>query len=316
MYDADPDKHIVTIGGTLGLGKRLSWPDDYFSIYGEVAYRHYSLKNWQYFDLQTGNANNLSFGVTWSRNSTDNPFYTRRGSMFALSLQATPPYSLFKDNTRVNALVEKFKNRPPSDPTPQERIEYQEMQQDLFRWVEYYKTEFKTKLFTPVSANQKLILMTRVEYGFLGYYDRNRRSPFERYYVGGDGMSGMGSTYATTTVSLRGYSNGSLTPIVNGRQMGNMYTKLSLELRYPLMLQPMSTIYALAFADAGNAWSEFNQFNPFELKRSIGGGIRVFLPMIGLLGVDYGYGFDSVTDYYGRKQKGGANFHLIIGQEF
>ena len=309
-YDPDPDKHIVTIGGAVGLGKRLSWPDDYFSIYGEVAYRHYNLKNWQYFDLQTGSANNLSFGVTWSRNSTDNPFYTRRGSMFSLSLQATPPYSLFTDNTRTNALIEKFRNSPPN--TPQEHDEYLEMQQDLFRWVEYYKTEFKTRLFTPVSADQKLILMTRVEYGFLGYYDRNRRSPFERYYVGGDGMSGTGSTYATTTVSLRGYSNGSLTPIVNGRMMGNLYTKLSLELRYPLMLQPMSTIYALAFADAGNAWSEFNQFNPFQLKRSVGAGIRVFLPMIGLLGVDYGYGFDPARG----GQKGGGNFHLIIGQEF
>ena len=312
-YDADPDKYIMTIGGTVGLGKRLSWPDDYFSIYGEVAYRHYSLQNWSYFDLQTGKANNLSLGVTWSRNSTDNPFYTRRGSMISLSLQATPPYSLFSDNTRTYALIEKYRNNPLGiSSTSQERDEYLEMQQDLFRWVEYYKTEFKAKLFTPVSTDQKLILMTRVEYGFLGYYDRNRRSPFERYYVGGDGMSGTGGTYATTTVSLRGYRNGSLTPYVNNRQMGNMYTKLSLELRYPLMLKPMSTIYALAFADAGNAWSEFNQFNPFDLKRSIGAGVRIFLPMIGLLGVDYGYGFDYAQD----RQKGGANFHLIIGQEF
>ncbi len=159
--------------------------------------------------------------------------------------------------------------------------------------------------------------MTRAEYGFLGYYDKNRRSPFERYYVGGDGMSGTSSTYANTTVSLRGYKNGSLTPVVNRRQAGNIYTKLSLELRYPLMLQPMSTIYVLAFADAGNAWSEFNQFNPFDLKRSAGAGVRIFLPMIGLLGVDYGYGFDSVMDYStGRMSKGGGNFHLVIGQEF
>ena len=313
-YDADPDKRIITIGGAIGLGRRLSWPDDYFSLYGEIAYRHYSLNNWEYFELQTGKANNLSLGVTWSRNSTDNPFFTRRGSIFSLSLQATPPYSLFKDNTRVNALVEKFAGRHPSTLSQQEYEEYLEMQQELFRWVEYYKVEFKSRIFSPVSPDQKLILMTRAEYGFLGYYDRNRRSPFERYYVGGDGMSGASSTYATTTVSLRGYSNGSLTPInpVTRRQNGNMYSKLSLELRYPLMLQPMSTIYALAFADAGNAWSEFSQFNPFELKRSAGVGVRVFLPMIGLLGVDYGYGFDR--DINGRK--GGSNFHLVIGQEF
>jgi len=314
MYDADPDKHIVTLGGAVGLGRRLSWPDDYFSIYGEVAYRHYSLKNWDYFDLQTGKANNLSFGVTWSRNSTDNPFFTRRGSMFSLSLQATPPYSLFKDNSRVNALVDQFRGKQPETFTSQDWEEYFEMQQELFRWVEYYKTEFKTRIFTPVSRDEKLVLMTRAEYGFLGYYDKNRRSPFERYYVGGDGMSGASSTYATSTVSLRGYANGSLTPIdpIWRRQNGNMYTKLSLELRYPLMLQPMSTIYILAFADAGNAWSEFNQFNPFELKRSTGGGVRIFLPMIGLIGVDYGYGFD----YARNGQKGGSNFHLVIGQEF
>ncbi len=311
MYEADPDKHIVTVGGAIGLGRRLSWPDDYFSIYGEIAYRHYNLKNWEYFDLQTGNANNLSFGITWSRNSTDNPLFTRKGSMFSLSLQLTPPYSLFKNNSRINALVDKFAGRQPQ---AEEHEEYLEMQQELFRWVEYYKTEFKTKIFTPLSPNEKLILMTRAEYGFLGYYDKNRRSPFERYYVGGDGMSGTSSTYANTTVSLRGYHNGSLTPYdpVSMRQNGNMYTKLSLELRYPLMLQPMSTIYVLTFADAGNAWSEFNQFNPFDLKRSAGAGVRVFLPMIGLIGVDYAYGFDNARD--GRK--GGSNFHLVIGQEF
>ncbi|MDR1729893.1 MAG: BamA/TamA family outer membrane protein [Prevotellaceae bacterium] len=314
IYEADPDKHIVTLGGAIGLGRRLSWPDDYFSIYGEVAYRHYNLKNWEYFDLQTGKANNLSFGITWSRNSTDNPFFTRTGSMFSLLLQATPPYSLFKDNSRVNALVNKFKDRHPRDLTPGEHEEYLEMQQELFRWVEYYKTEFKARLFTPLSPDQKLVLMTRAEYGFLGYYNKNRRSPFERYYMGGDGMSGASSTYATSTVSLRGYKNGSITPydLVSGRQNGNMYTKLSLELRYPLMLQPMSTIYILAFADAGNAWSEFHQFNPFDLKRSAGAGVRVFLPMIGLIGVDYGYGFDYARD----GERGGSNFHLVIGQEF
>ena len=312
MYEADPDKHIVTLGGSVGLGRRLSWPDDYFSLYGEVAYRHYDLLNWQYFDLQTGKANNLSFGVTWSRNSTDNPYFTRRGSMFSLMLQITPPYSLFSDNSKTDALVDKYKTVKPS--TNEEYEEYLDMRQDLFRWIEYYKTEFKSKIFTPLSPNQKLVLMTRAEYGFLGYYNRNRRSPFERYYVGGDGMSGFSSTYATTTIPLRGYSNGSLTPFdpITGRQMGNMYTKLSMELRYPLMLQPMSTIYALVFADAGNAWSEFNQFNPFELKRSTGGGVRVFLPMIGLIGVDYGYGFDNMRN--GRK--GGGNFHLVIGHEF
>lgn len=307
-YEADPDEYIVTVGAAVGVGTRLSWPDDYFSIYAELAYRHYSLNNWSYFELQTGDANNFSAAVTFSRNSLDNPYYTRRGSAFSLMLQATPPYSKFTDNSKTDELVAKYKNGTISND------EYKTMQQDLFRWVEYYKTEFKAKMFTPLSSNQKLVLMTRAEYGFLGYYNENRRSPFERYYVGGDGMSGYSSTYASTTVSLRGYENGSLTPRdpISGRQAGNIYTKLSMELRYPVMLQPTSTIYLLAFADAGNSWNEFNEFNPFDLKRSVGGGIRIFLPMIGLIGVDYGYGFDRDVD----NKKGGGNLHLIIGQEF
>ena len=312
-FASDPDKYITTLGGAVGLGKRLAWPDDYFSIYYELAYRHYDLKNWSYFDLETGQANNLSLGITLSRNSLDNPYYTRRGSVLSLSFQATPPYSAFngKNNKRLEAQLEKYGDG--SYVSNEDYTDYLDMQQELFRWVEYYKTEFKAKLFTPLSSDQKLVLMTRVEYGFLGYYDKDRRSPFERYYIGGDGMTGSSSTYATTSVGLRGYGNGSLTPRdAKNRTMGNLYTKLSMELRYPLMLQPTSTIYLLTFMDAGNAWSEFNDFDPFSLKRSVGAGVRVFLPMIGLIGVDYGYGFD--TPYVAGE--GGSNFHLVIGQEF
>lgn len=311
-YASDPDKYITTLGGAVGLGKRLPWPDDYFSIYYELAYRHYDLQNWSYFDLETGKANNLSFGVTLSRNSIDNPYYTRRGSSFSLSVQATPPYSAFKgENSKLKAQIAKYGDG--SNVSGEDYTDYLDMQQELYRWVEYYKTEFKAKLFTPLSSDQKLVLMTRVEYGFLGYYDKDRRSPFERYYVGGDGMTGSSSTYATTSIGLRGYGNGSLTPRDSkNRTMGNLYTKLSLELRYPLMLQPTSTIYLLTFMDAGNAWSEFNDFDPFNLKRSVGAGVRIFLPMIGLIGVDYGYGFDN--PYVANE--GGSNFHLVIGQEF
>ena len=308
-YDADPDKYIVTVGGAVGVGTRLNWPDDYFTIYGEVAYRHYTLKNWSYFDMQNGDANNLSFGVTWGRNSLDNPYFTRRGSNISLSLRATPPYSVFRDNSRTNSLVERYRSGDKLS-----EHEYNDMQQDLFRWVEYYKTEFKAKLFTPLTPNQNLVLMTRAEYGFLGYYDEYRRSPFERYYVGGDGTTGSSSTYATTAVGVRGYGNGSLTPRdpISGRMAGNIYSRLSVELRYPLMMQPTSTIYVLAFADAGNAWTDFDQFNPFQLKRSVGVGARIFLPMLGLLGVDYGYGFDDAV----LRNENGSNFHLVIGQEF
>jgi len=308
-YDADPDKYIVTLGAAVGLGTRLSWPDDYFTIYGEVAYRHYKLQNWDYFEMSDGVANNLNFGVTFARNSLDNPYFTHRGSNFSLSLRATPPYSVFKDNKQTYDLYRRYRNGGSLS-----EDEYMSMQQDLYRWVEYYKTELKAKIFTPLTPDQKLVLMTRAEYGFLGYYNKNRRSPFERYYVGGDGTSGTSSTYATTAVAMRGYKNGSLTPRdpVTNRQAGNLYTRLSAELRYPLMLQPTSTIYVLAFADAGNAWQEFGDFDPFDLKRSVGIGARIFLPMLGLIGVDYGYGFDE-TLYKGDNH---SNFHLVIGQEF
>lgn len=309
-YDVDPDKYIVTLGGAVGIGTRLSWPDDYFTLYGELAYRHYKLQNWSYFDMQTGHANNLNLGVTFARNSLDNPYYTHRGSHLSLSLRATPPYSLFKDNKDVNELVRKYRSQTQT----LTEDEYNYMQQELFRWVEYYKTEFKANLFTPLTNDQKLVLRTRAEYGFLGYYDSYRRSPFERYYVGGDGTTGSSSTYATTSIGLRGYENGSLTPRdpINGRYAGNLYTKLSMELRYPLLLQPTTTIYVLAFADAGNAWRDFSDFDPFDLKRSLGVGVRIFLPMLGLIGVDYGYGFDQAV----TKNANGSNFHLVIGQEF
>ena len=312
---ADPNKYIMTIGGSVGIGKRLNWPDDFFSIYGELAYRHYALQKWSLLEITDGHANNLSLSCTWSRNSIDNPYYTRRGSKLSLMLQMTPPYSLFKNNDRVSELVTRYRNGSDDD---QRRglseTEYAEMQEELYKWVEYYKVEFKAQTFTPLSANQKLVLMTRMEYGFLGYYNEKRRSPFERYYVGGDGMTGYSSTYATTAIKIRGYKNGSLTPTdpISDRQAGNLYSRLSLELRYPVMMESTTTIYLLAFADAGNAWMDFKNFNPFDLKRSVGAGIRIFLPMLGLIGVDWGYGFDEpyVTG------EGGHNFHFVIGQEF
>ncbi|MEE3485478.1 MAG: POTRA domain-containing protein [Bacteroidales bacterium] len=312
---ADPNKYIMTIGGSVGIGKRLNWPDDFFSIYGELAYRHYALQKWSLLEITDGHANNLSLSCTWSRNSIDNPYYTRRGSKLSLMLQMTPPYSLFKNNDRVSELVTRYRNGSDDD---QRRglseTEYAEMQEELYKWVEYYKVEFKAQTFTPLSANQKLVLMTRMEYGFLGYYNEKRRSPFERYYVGGDGMTGYSSTYATTAIKIRGYKNGSLTPTdpISDRQAGNLYSRLSLELRYPVMMESTTTIYLLAFADAGNAWMDFKNFNPFDLRRSVGAGIRIFLPMLGLIGVDWGYGFDEpyVTG------EGGHNFHFVIGQEF
>lgn len=311
-YDSDPDKYIRTLGASVGIGKRLKWPDDYFSLYYEFAYRHYTLKDWSYFMLHNGNANNLRFGITWARNSIDNPYYTRRGSTISLSLQATPPYSKFIKNEKADRLLLKKEDGSLTSE------EAETLKQELFKWVEYYKTEFKAKLFTPLSPKQKLVLLTRAEYGFLGYYDKNHKSPFERYYVGGDGTSGTSSTYALTTVTLRGYDNGMLTPREqfysgdNSQYAGNLYSKISFELRYPLMLEQAATIYVLTFAEAGNAWKNFKDFNPLDLKRSVGAGVRIFMPMLGLLGVDYGYGFDK--DISGVK--GGHQCHIVIGQEF
>lgn len=311
----DRDKYIMTLGGSVGIGKRLKWPDDYFSMYWDFSFRHYSLQNWTYLDISDGSANNLSVSATWSRNSLDNPFYTRKGSKVSLMAQLTPPYSAFKDNSRVNSLVDRFRDGDANEEyRGLSEDEYLEMQQELYRWIEYYKLEFKMQTFTPLSSNQKLVLMTRAEYGFLGYYDEYRKSPFERYYVGGDGMTGYSYTYATSAIKLRGYDNGSLTPKdpITRRDAGNLYSRLSLELRYPVMLESTTTIYVLAFADAGNAWSEIKDFNPFNLKRSLGVGARVYLPMIGLIGVDWGYGFDTPYEV----GAGGSNFHFVIGQEF
>lgn len=288
----DPDQNFQQIGVALGFGKRLSWPDDYFTFSAELSYQRYMMKDWKYFIISNGSSNNLSLNLTLSRNSIDNPVYTRRGSQFSLSLGITPPYSLLGEDKKIDYT-------DPKVPLSKK-----------FKWVEYHKWKFKARTFTPISPNEKLVLATRVEYGFLGQFNKNKKSPFETFYMGGDGMSGYSSTYLTETIALRGYENGSLTPY--GRD-GYAYSRLGVELRYPLMLQPSSTIYALSFLEAGNAWNDVKNFNPFDLKRSAGAGVRILLPMIGMLGIDWAYGFDKV---FGTRDHGGSQFHFIIGQEF
>ena len=295
-YGTEYDKNVYmhTLGVSVGYGTRLTWPDDYFTLYGELSYQRYMLKNWfeQYYGFATGNTNNLSLGLTISRNSIDNPIYTRRGSAVTLSVKATLPYSAFNPNTDYENM------------TLVQRSE----------WVEYHKWKFNAKFFVPLTRDNKLVLMARAEYGFLGYYNKNKKSSFERFYVGGDGTSGYVNP-GTEMISMRGYSAGSLTPY-NGQGYfgynGNLYTKLTVEFRYPLLLNQSTNIWALAFLEAGNCWGEFKNFNPFDLKRSAGVGVRVYLPMFGLLGVDWGWGFDR--DQTG--QPGGSQFHFILGQEF
>jgi len=292
----DPDKYVKMMGVSLGWGKRLRWPDDYFQLSVELAFTRYSLKNWQYFLVTNGNCNNLNFGITLSRVSTDNQLFPRRGSEFSASVTLTPPWSAFDNKDYKNLATD----RNASD--------FLQQQQEKYRWIEYHKWKFRSKTYTALTGGQKcLVLMTRVELGLLGSYNKDKKSPFETYYMGGDGMSGYSTGYAEETIGLRGYENGSLTPY--GYE-GYAYDRLSLEIRYPFLLGN-TTIYGLGFAEAGNAWNDVKKFNPFDMKRSAGLGVRIFLPMVGLMGIDWAYGFDKV---FGRK--GGSQFHFILGQEF
>ena len=295
----DPSKYVMLFGLTVGWGKRLRWPDDWFMLSAELSYTRYMLKNWQYFLMSNGNCNNINLGLTLSRNSTDNPIYPRKGSEFVLNATITPPYSAF------------IKKDYGSLATNPNSATYNKEMQEKYRWIEYHKWKFKGRTFTALSGQEKcFVLMTRVEFGILGHYNKNKRSPFETFYVGGDGTSGYSTTYATETIGMRGYDNGSLTP---RGESGYAYDRFSVELRYPIILSNSTNLFALAFAEGGNAWSDIKKFNPLDMKRSVGVGARIFLPMVGLLGIDWAYGFDSV---FGSKTYAGSHFHFILGQEF
>ena len=299
----DPDKYIELIGVSLGWGKRLRWPDDWFTLSMQLAYQRYMLKNWSYFIMSNGNANNLNLTLSLSRNSSDNQLFPRHGSEFSASVTVTPPWSMWdgKDYERLSNIYTS-ELRKTTIVTDKARA----AQEEKYHWVEYHKWKFKSKTYTALSGGQKcFVLMTRVEFGMLGSFNKNKKSPFETFYMGGDGMSGY-SSYAQETIGLRGYENGSLTS--NGD--GYAYDRFSLELRYPFLLGN-TTIYGLGFVEAGNAWQDVKKFNPFDMKRSAGLGVRIFLPMVGLMGIDWAYGFDKVSG-----EKGGSQFHFILGQEF
>lgn len=295
----DPDSYIKWFGLSLGWGKRLRWPDDYFQASAELSYTRYMLKNWDYFLITNGSCNNIALTLALSRNSTDNQIYPRRGSEFYLSVSATPPYSLFDDKDYANLATNYYSST------------YDDECEIKYKWIEYHKWKFKLRTYTSLSKKVKCpVLMTRIEFGLLGSYNHNKKSPFETFYVGGDGMSGYSTTYATETIGLRGYDNGALTP---SGYSGYAYDRFTLELRYPLMLQGSTNIYALTFVEGGNAWTSVRSFNPFDMKRSAGVGVRIFLPMVGLLGIDWAYGFDDV---FGSSSYSGSQFHFILGQEF
>ena len=302
----DDDKYIKLFGASIGWGKRLRWPDDYFQLGLQLSYTRYMLRDWSYFIISNGNCNNINLGITLSRTSTDNQLFPRRGSEFLASVTLTPPWSVFDNKNYATLATAETYN------TDVDR--YNAELQDKYRWIEYHKWKLKTKSYTALSGGQKcFVLMTRVELGLLGSYNKDKKSPFETFYVGGDGMSGYSSGYAEETIGLRGYDNGSLTPY---RAEGYAYDRFTLELRYPFMLGN-TTIYGLGFLEAGNAWANASDFNPFKMKRSAGLGVRIFLPMVGLMGIDWAYGFDEVyTNQSGATNRGGSNFHFILGQEF
>ncbi|MCL2597115.1 MAG: outer membrane protein assembly factor BamA [Paludibacter sp.] len=302
----DPNKYIQTIVGSIGYGKRLKWPDDYFTFYGELSYQLYTMSEWPYMGLYDENNklvtdgvfNNPAIGLTISRSSVMNPIYPRNGSTFSLSLKITPPYSLIngKDYTKIP-----FAER--------------------YRFIEYHKWKFSAKTFSSLDSKEKFVLMLRSEFGYLGYYNKYARSPFETFMLGGDGMSAYSGAYTMGMeyIPLRGYDAGSPFVVPSGAQgsassaSSYVYDKFTLEIRYPLMLgQNNTTLWALGFAEAGNSFFSIKDYNPFNLVRSAGVGVRIFLPMFGLLGIDWAYGFDQTP---GTTKPSGSHFHFVLGQE-
>jgi outer membrane protein insertion porin family len=289
----DPLNQSMKISGaSIGLGRRLSWPDDYFTLFNQLSFQRYLLDDWSYFVIKNGVSNNFSFTTTFGRSSTDQIIYPRMGSTFSMNLQVTPPYSLFngKDYSKL---------------TETER----------YKWIEYHKWTYKSAWYTKLwsiggsedGETRDFVFATKAEFGYLGFYNKFARSPFENFEVGGDGMMGY-SYYGRDIVAMRGYANGSLTP----PKGANLYTKFTTEMRFPISLNPNATLFALLFFEAGNAWYEFKEFNPFDMKRSAGVGVRIYLPMFGLMGVDWGYGFDEITGTTGKNH---SQFHFVLGPQ-
>jgi len=285
--DVDKDQLLDILGASVGLSQRLKWPDDFFTLSTSLNYQRFKLQNYTIaaFDFRDGISNNFNFAVNFGRSSAGpNPIFPSGGSQFNILLKLTPPYSLLNNRDYTDL---------PDD--------------ELYEWIEFYKIVFTGRWFSPVIG--KLVLMSNAELGFLGAYnDEIGAPPFERFYVGGDGMQ-QGRFDGRTVIALRGYPNSSL----SSQTGGTIYNKVAFELRYPITLKPSASIYALTFLEAGNSWNEFSEYRPFNLKRSAGAGIRVFMPAFGLLGVDFGYGFDNIP---GSNLISGWQTHFIIGQQF
>ena len=277
-----------SVGLFAGFGKRLHWPDSYFTFYGELGYQHYGLTGWDSFIISDGNANTLSLKLLLQRSSVDAPFFSRSGSEFTLSVQATPPFSLWD-------------GKDYADPALSD--------QDRYRWIEFHKWLLKGRWYFPLTQNQNLVLMLGAEMGYLGHYNKDKVSPFERFEIGGDGMTGY-NIYGVDIIALRGYEDGALDP---SSYYSVAYNKYTMELRYPIILKPNSSIYVLGFLEGGSGFNSWKEFSPFKIKRSAGVGVRLFLPVVGMLGIDWGYGFDPA---FGKTERSGSQFHFIMGQQF
>ena len=289
-------KTFKVTGAGIGLGQRLQVPDDYFTLYLELSYKRYNINNYGDYAMifNKGVSNNLSIKAVLGRSSSGpNPIFPTMGSEFSVSAELTPPYSYMngKDYTDPNMTL-----------------------QERYKWIEYHKYKASAKWFTTLfgpkdGSSRALVLVTKAEFGLLGMYNKNvGKSPFEYFQLGGDGLYGY-NLYGAENIGLRGYSNQSLTPAANGY----VYNKYTVELRYPMSLNPNATFYAIVFAEAGNCWHSIENFRPFDVKRSAGVGVRVYMSMIGLIGVDWGYGFDEVP---GAPNANGSQFHFVIGQNF
>lgn len=296
---SDPNRSATkTTGVVIGYGRRLRWPDDFFSLTHSLNFSYYELINSSAFGaFSNGFSNNFSFTTVLSRNSIDQPIYPSSGSNISISLQLTPPYSLIQNATAADFVTN----------------------QQRFKWIEFHKWKFDAQWFTPLSKNKKLVLMSRANFGFIGSYNSLKGiSPFERFRFGGTGLTGLtwGAQFlGAEIVGLRGYEDGSISNQTGNPAVGDapIYNRLTMELRYPVSLNPSATVFGIAFLEGGNAWHNFRDFDPFTLKRAAGVGVRVFLPMFGLLGLDYGYRFDNLVGFPGMQR---GIFHFIIGQNF
>ena len=302
---ADKTQSFQISGATLGLAKRLRVPDDFFQLSQSISYQYYNLNNYYtgLFTFGDGQANNLAYTVNLTRNNTRiNPIFPTGGSTFSINAKFTPPYSLFssKDYANLGDLPE-FQDEN-GNPIP-EKID-----QEKYRWLEFYKIKFNGTWYTPIY--EKLTLKTQADFGFIGAYNLSRGNiPFERFFLGGDGMVSY-ALDGRETIALRGYPNQSL----SSTDGSVIYNKFSLELRYPITLKPSASIYALTFLEAGKGYNNFREFNPFISKRSAGAGVRIFMPAFGLLGIDFGYGFDNVNSNLSTPN--GWETHFVIGQRF